>query len=175
MPYESCLFLPTPSARRATPRRGGRRINAAISTHALREEGDDRRVASIPGVKISTHALREEGDFSRINLGIQRPISTHALREEGDALYWPNPHLPHAISTHALREEGDSTRLLCLRLAPISTHALREEGDIRSGLRYINQMDFYPRPPRGGRLLPVPIGLWRTPFLPTPSARRATK
>ena len=56
-------FLPTPSARRATcplVRRGGRR---AISTHALREEGDPFFTASMLSLlRISTHALREEGD-----------------------------------------------------------------------------------------------------------------
>ena len=55
---------------------------------------------------ISTHALREEGDNSAPNVLTCCVISTHALREEGD--------VPHncgwrmdAISTHALREEGD--------------------------------------------------------------------
>ena len=35
-------FLPTPSARRATPDRGRQRRRLVISTHALREEGDRR-------------------------------------------------------------------------------------------------------------------------------------
>ena len=63
-----------------------------------------------------------------------------------------------------------------LRIARlISTHALREEGD---GIREpgaCRHPHFYPRPPRGGRrasamLLKLPLL-----FLPTPSARRATK
>ena len=33
---------------------------------------------------------------------------------------------------------------------------------------------FYPRPPRGGRLIPSPIFLTSAKFLSTPSARRAT-
>ena len=58
-------FLPTPSARRATPTLGRPPPWHIISTHALREEGDDifedvrKRLADI-----STHALREEGDLS---------------------------------------------------------------------------------------------------------------
>ena len=57
----------------------------------------------------------------------------------------------------------------------ISIHALREEGDpsFTRSLRWRN--DFYPRPPRGGRLK---SGAWVTSssqFLSTPSARRATR
>ena len=128
-------FLPTPSARRATkssrgcpsgqpnfyprPPRGGRLRRSqflhrrpVISTHALREEGDDLfelynqlqnnfyprpprggRPAGNSGpyfrAKISTHALREEGDGSDPPVSsIISPISTHALREEGDGRGW---------------------------------------------------------------------------------------
>ena len=63
-------------------------------------------------------------------------------------------HERNLISTHALREEGD---VFCLTnydtTMEISTHALREEGDIPTG---IGKLDRYL-------------------FLPTPSARRATK
>ena len=61
-------------------------------------------------------------------------------------------HRDHQISIHALREEGDSSSLPPLR----SPH------------------HFYPRPPRGGRLVaPTSVcAVW--PFLSTPSARRAT-
>ena len=37
--------------------------------------------------------------------------------------------------------------------ATISIHALREEGDVVSLKGYLSHSDFYPRPPRGGRLL----------------------
>ena len=60
------------------------------------------------------------------------------------------------ISIHALREEGD-TQLTLLEQTTgiISIHALREEGDqsCASGTAYAKN-DFYPRPPRGGRLAP---------------------
>ena len=106
----------------------------------------------------------------------EKPISIHALREEGDEDD-PRGHSGRRpISIHALREEGDPPSLLC------STPAL----------------DFYPRPPRGGRRLPI---CWAYPrqcisihalreegdstgiygvtgvlvFLSTPSARRATR
>ena len=122
-------FLPTPSARRATstggiavqkppdfyprPPRGGRhhprgrrRRQCAISTHALREEGDCTAPLTRSNTPISTHALREEGDFGDNTQTIRFGISTHALREEGDV----GKMLRVAgviISTHALREEGD--------------------------------------------------------------------
>ena len=60
----SFQFLPTPSARRATP--------AIVDPSAA-------------SFKISTHALREEGDrIIRTTCG-EDAISTHALREEGDS------------------------------------------------------------------------------------------
>ncbi len=79
---------------------------------------------------------------------------------------------------------------------PISIHALREEGDRCHPDGYAGQCDFYPRPPRGGRLLrraalPARCNFYPRPprggrlshactdaqkaqFLSTPSARRAT-
>ena len=35
----------------------------------------------------------------------------------------------------------------------ISIHALREEGDLQFSLVRTDDIDFYPRPPRGGRRL----------------------
>ena len=40
----------------------------------------------------------------------------------------------------------------------ISIHALREEGDGVQADVDARQIDFYPRPPRGGRLLPYAPG-----------------
>ena len=59
-------FLPTPSVRRATTEKDDEVFGYQISTHALREEGDELRQAiAIQHILISTHALREEGDSSR--------------------------------------------------------------------------------------------------------------
>ena len=56
----------------------------------------------------------------------------------------------------------------------ISIHALREEGD--SAWTKTNSMpcNFYPRPPRGGRLARFEFTCPACKFLSTPSARRAT-
>ena len=80
------------------------------------------------------------------------------------------------ISIHALREEGDYDALPTLSTAwMISIHALREEGDSRMQAQTAARLDFYPRPPRGGRLKQDGSELVRDRFLSTPSARRATR
>ena len=56
----------------------------------------------------------------------------------------------------------------------ISIHALREEGDAVHRERAVRRNDFYPRPPRGGRLATGQTLDLDDEFLSTPSARRAT-
>ena len=56
----------------------------------------------------------------------------------------------------------------------ISIHALREEGDAVVNRAVAVQDDFYPRPPRGGRLSGLSGSSPGSSFLSTPSARRAT-
>ena len=58
--------------------------------------------------------------------------------------------------------------------ADISIHALREEGDVKASVTLYTLPNFYPRPPRGGRLRPLPALWFSVLFLSTPSARRAT-
>ena len=79
------------------------------------------------------------------------------------------------ISIHALREEGDGSLASGIAAGhPISIHALREEGDVCLAVINNELMDFYPRPPRGGRLcISGKLSAQRV-FLSTPSARRAT-
>ena len=59
-----------------------------------------------------------------------------------------------AISIHALREEGDLQKgnVFVWVVPEISIHALREEGDPFHARFRRWKADFYPRPPRGGRL-----------------------
>ena len=87
------IFLPTPSARRATVVFSFTQTADNISTHALREEGDAEAVGiTVSAIFISTHALREEGDPGVPEMGCRRKrISTHALREEGDLLRYKEP------------------------------------------------------------------------------------
>ena len=74
-------------------------------------------------------------------LSAGQKISIHGIRQA------------QAISIHALREEGDLADLPDeQREYIISIHALREEGDDLSREVFVDELDFYPRPPRGGRL-----------------------
>ena len=125
---------------------------------------------------ISIHALREEGDQDH-----------HAKHHRLDDFYPRPPRggrpFPHGtkltasqISIHALREEGDSpwlqgqTRFRGFLSTPSARRATWfSEGD---GCESEN---FYPRPPRGGRLNMVNSIIICKRFLSTPSARRATK
>ena len=79
------------------------------------------------------------------------------------------------ISIHALREEGDgSASAVGCHYCVISIHALREEGDVMVRFVTPSSSDFYPRPPRGGRLASPREYVPPREFLSTPSARRAT-
>ena len=189
-------FLPTPSARRATqtgrspdrgryfyprPPRGGRRRPVDLLEA-------DKRFLPTPSARRATLAVRRFFNWDAflptpsarrateelIQAYKAAKISTHALREEGDVEANKIYEVSICISTHALREEGDQTTRPPTVRCPISTHALREEGDPGRKQRGLTRGDFYPRPPRGGRLFLLVDGAHRMEFLPTPSARRAT-
>ena len=64
--------------------------------------------------------------------------------------------------------------LVACHLHCVSIHALREEGDHAVRSCCIRPVDFYPRPPRGGRLLLFHAESVHSAFLSTPSVRRAT-
>ncbi len=169
-------FLSTPSARRATvfvspesspgrnfyprPPRGGRRsptvfgwgVFLFLSTPSARRATPmSRSICARRSKFLSTPSARRATLSNRLWLG-RLFISIHALREEGDA-YEP----------FHLREKIE-----------ISIHALREEGDKGRRSRITGQKDFYPRPPRGGRLEHDLLVRIVQKFLSTPSARRAT-
>ena len=193
-----------------------------ISIHALREEGDLLLHGRFSAIGISIHALREEGDPDELTWGPDpMRISIHALREEGDrstrliplpgGYFYPRPprggrleeerdrREREFISIHALREEGDPAAAphgLFVNLF-LSTPSARRATSAR-GSRFVWLAYFYPRPPRGGRLvfiepvydlLPISIHALREEgddqqtdrgqqgagFLSTPSARRATR
>ena len=79
------------------------------------------------------------------------------------------------ISIHALREEGDSNSEVGMGSVSVflSTPSARRATDSQQdGCRRV--WNFYPRPPRGGRLTLVLSMMVSMIFLSTPSARRAT-
>ena len=73
------------------------------------------------------------------------------------------------ISIHALRVEGDSeTNAANSASDAISIHALRVEGDTAFPGRWRSLQYFYPRPPGGGRLAPLPAVCSNNNFYPRP-------
>ena len=172
-------------------------MQAEISIHALREEGDHRGRADAALLRsISIHALREEGDGVCSGIGSWLDISIHALREEGDRRarsstvtlmhFYPRPPrggrprkgirfcgLILFLSTPSARR-ATFPRLVNISAIVISIHALREEGDGKRPRCSSSTHNFYPRPPRGGRRRTRPNHAPKPSFLSTPSARRAT-
>ena len=71
------------------------------------------------------------------------------------------------LSTPSARRATSRSRAGCNGFC-ISIHALREEGDLKASGSGLRLWDFYPRPPRGGRLVFAPLGngLWN--FYPRP-------
>ena len=129
-------------------------ITSSISIHALREEGD-YRVESVKKeaiIFLSTPSARRATLWEHLRQK-RRLISIHALREEGDGLGFPEfCYLRLFLSTPSARR---------------ATHGA---GETRPGAA-----DFYPRPPRGGRLHADHVLNQMQGFLSTPSARRATR
>ena len=84
-------------------------------------------------------------------------------------------HALNAISIHALREEGDGLLYDYYTLADLflSTPSARRATQFFFD-RAKAVLNFYPRPPRGGRLNFKITVHFRRRFLSTPSARRAT-
>ena len=185
-------FLSTPSARRATSTSHRMQDRQKISIHALREEGDYRHHGRRSSGAISIHALREEGDLpvKPKRRGDVKFLSTPSARRATKLIPTYSPDI--AISIHALREEGDDNRLEYevvghgflstpsarratraaikqLEADIISIHALREEGDAMAGGSRSSGRNFYPRPPRGGRLgAAAQIGEGKVDFYPRP-------
>ena len=191
-------FLSTPSARRATLPAGEQAAAMGISIHALREEGD-LRISDALELKtafLSTPSARRATKNPSFDVAVRinfyprpprggRPgavqgfvqdieISIHALREEGDGcrfksckrhfIFLSTPSARRATPPHpAGRLERH-----------ISIHALREEGDPDPSGTNRKAPNFYPRPPRGGRLFDAIVNEIVKKFLSTPSARRAT-
>ena len=174
--YEKLYFYPRP------PRGGRRQVHhgkarcLCISIHALREEGD------------SCSSLRLRGAF---NFYPRPPRGGRPPGRRDTAGHWNfYPRPPRGgrpismsfakaflrfLSTPSARRA--TYRLVRLaRFDEISIHALREEGDLSPATRNSIKKDFYPRPPRGGRLTADGEShrvVMR--FLSTPSARRATR
>ena len=108
-------------------------------------------IRPLGGVGISIHALREEGDagwgltFDAVNEFLSTPS---ARRATGALLVVKHPE--RFLSTPSARR-ATAPVVTVSGVAVISIHALREEGDMPHAKESSVRLDFYPRPPRGGR------------------------
>ena len=133
-----CLMLPKNFYPR--PPRGGRR------------QYHDGRAA---GIRISIHALREEGDAVAAPAGrlyyyfYPRPPRGGRLRAGGAAAAGEKFLSTPSARRATIKQDGSWSS------HSISIHALREEGDTAYQRQESSHPNFYPRPPRGGRLHPV--------------------
>ena len=162
-------FLSTPSARRATHR--SRRTHTTASNFYPRPPRGGRRADKARHCQagtISIHALREEGDA---RLWLMQPSWTN---------FYPRPPrggrllILNNFNNVELFLSTPSARRATVIRAPlppklvISIHALREEGDGVCRPRMPSRLNFYPRPPRGGRRISMPIWTTKFNFYPRP-------
>ena len=191
-------FLPTPSARRATALVVETAVGGGISTHALREEGDGRGLSPTPAGTYFYPRPPRGGRRSRSttkswsNYFYPRPPRggrpATSLSGMSTTAFLPTPsarratsggrhyHPQRTISTHALREEGDYwQRSHTIFGADFYPRPPRGGRLIVQVEQAVDDIDFYPRPPRGGRREMAGCKERLPTFLPTPSARRATK
>ena len=223
LPSTACFspFLSTPSARRATHLYVIRKCFFSISIHALREEGDlmPKSPTFRCGLFLSTPSARratscasicEVGDGFLSTPSARRATSPRRTPSQAEANFYPRPprggrrdrhskfkSITRFLSTPSARR-ATSAEAAANRAWQISIHALREEGDNSFQCSQSSRLDFYPRPPRGGRpyvagyvtkktydFYPRPprggrpkldvIRVQPYKFLSTPSARRATR
>ena len=146
-----------------------------ISTHALREEGDQRRRGRSRGVRrfLPTPSARRATLYSRVRQGLHRDFYPRPPRGGRPGFFPAKTPQKEFLPTPSARRATEPRAPTAGRMK-ISTHALREEGDSRCGGRTPMRFYFYPRPPRGGRPAIYVQQVAANQFLPTPSARRAT-
>ena len=170
-----CYFYPRPPG-------GGRLVSGVypqrlfeISIHALRVEGDCCREYGIYVSGISIHALRVEGDrCPKVPAHLCAAFLSTPSGWRATHTVALDTTLTH-ISIHALRVEGDTISAPADTISVIiSIHALRVEGDTCSTPPTKRSLNFYPRPPGGGRQVGGRLPPGRISFLSTPSGWRAT-
>ena len=198
-PWSSVVhFYPRPP-RGGRPRPMVHRVcPALISIHALREEGDRKKMGGqiLTGIFLSTPSARRATCAEIAPMGY-RGISIHALREEGDLSIAEKPRPGLAfLSTPSARRATCRLRSWAVLSSnfyprpprggrqyadnhppcynPISIHALREEGDLPAGEQAAAMGISIHALREEGDNRPSGGGKKVLKFLSTPSARRAT-
>ena len=142
------------------PPRGGRQIVSAlaftcniISIHALREEGDPPCAAG-RGSLWNFYPRPPRGGRQLDGLPVcsaVRFLSTPSARRATWTVTPQSRDRWEFLSTPSARRATTAHNVFC-RCKAISIHALREEGDSSTTSILWSPSNFYPRPPRGGRL-----------------------
>ena len=168
------IFLSTPSARRATQAgRNGRNRGGFLSTPSARRATGHR--ACVAAGTRDFYPRPPRGGRHPDRRTHTRPCYFYPRPPRGGRLRCraTSDSSARFLSTPSARRATSLFQLAQLFL-DISIHALREEGDALDSGAVPMTKDFYPRPPRGGRLaLRLTVFVVVT-FLSTPSARRAT-
>ena len=146
-----------------------------VYIHALRDEGD---LFSHPYFRLPSYFYPRppRGGRRRLFAVWALPwlfLSTPSARR-ATGLMQHQRCCPKFLSTPSARRATGCTCCICV-FGRISIHALREEGDDLILLVTTPGQNFYPRPPRGGRLCAIHVAFGGIKFLSTPSARRATQ
>ena len=124
-----------------------------ISIHALREEGDFARAGQRQRAK-NFYPRPPRGGRLRYDMArvVQRPISIHALREEGDASVADfRAAFGKFLSTPSARRATTKKAAQRFEEKFLSTPSARRATSSQRHPRTAPH-NFYPRPPRGGRL-----------------------
>ena len=126
-------------------------------------------------IAISTHALREEGDTARAAQKLQQTVflPTPSARRATQKRWLHILKLPKFLPTPFARRA--TIVFIAFSYCAADFYPRPPRGGRHFGLESIQQpRNFYPRPPRGGRRAKRCAMSWAKRFLPTPSARRAT-
>ena len=129
-------------------------MQSFISIHALREEGDPPDEADSPLI-LDFYPRPPRGGrlllFFQFGNGIL--ISIHALREEGDPLRGKCSRIPFPfLSTPSARRATLGLPVDGIFGKFLSTPSARRATQVQAAVRGPHR-NFYPRPPRGGRLM----------------------
>ena len=147
------LFLSTPSARRATKAAVGRcGLSLFLSTPSARRA--TARCWTTPWRTLHFYPRPPRGGrplSASASLMAFVFLSTPSARR-ATGCRWALSRASRFLSTPSARRATTSVPL-CLSETCISIHALREEGDDLRAAMLVRNLYFYPRPPRGGRLL----------------------
>ena len=169
------VFLSTSSARRTTCSIRPPYTAFSISIHVLREEDDGEfNWDNLIAIVISIHVLREEDDLSAVAVvaHVHAFLSTSSARRTTCSLL-EKSQADIFLSTSSARRTTYLANPV-VNFIDISIHVLREEDDGATERKLCNVVNFYPRPPRGGRQISVQRKKSAKSFLSTSSARRTT-